>query len=70
MKKQTMEKEHPFIPRTLVHQDRRHSRIYDTELDPSQAPIVILGEAGMGRGRLLAHLATQAGLGHSASRRG
>lgn len=61
MKKQTLEKEHPFIPRTLVHQDRRHSRIYDTELDPSQAPIVILGEAGMGKSRLLAHLATQAG---------
>ncbi|MCL6395543.1 hypothetical protein EXT62_01275 [Pectobacterium carotovorum subsp. carotovorum] len=59
MKKQAMEKEPPFIPRTLVHQDRSHSRINDNELDPSKAPIVILGEAGMGKSRLLTKLATQ-----------
>ncbi|HEX8595086.1 MAG TPA: hypothetical protein VF682_17735 [Pseudomonas sp.] len=56
-----MEKEVPFIPRTLVHQDGRHGPLRDSELDPHQAPIVILGEAGMGKSRLLAQLAAQAG---------
>lgn len=61
MKKQAMEKEPPFIPRTLIHLDKSHNRINDNELDPSIAPIVILGEAGMGKSRLLTQLATQHG---------
>lgn len=61
MNKQAMENEPPFIPRTLVHQGGRHSCLCYNELDPCQAPIVILGEAGMGKSRLLAQLATQAG---------
>ncbi|WP_414919051.1 NACHT domain-containing protein [Pseudomonas sp. IT-P4] len=61
LKKQAMEKELPFIPRTLVHQHGRHGPLRDSELDPHQAPIVVLGEAGMGKSRLLAQLATQPG---------
>lgn len=61
LKKQAMEKELPFIPRTLVHQHGRHAPLRDSELDPHQAPIVILGEAGMGKSHLLAQLASQAG---------
>ena len=61
LKKQDMEKEAPFIPRTLVHQDGRHGPLRDSELDPHEAPIVILGEAGMGKSRLLAHLSAQMG---------
>ncbi|MBK5072708.1 hypothetical protein I2492_06735 [Budviciaceae bacterium CWB-B4] len=61
MKKQAMGKEPPFISRILLYQDGCHGRIYDNELDPRQAPIVILGEAGMGKSRLLTQLATKEG---------
>ncbi|OBP14223.1 hypothetical protein A5320_16440 [Rheinheimera sp. SA_1] len=61
MKKQAMGKESPFISRVLRHQDGCHGHINDNELDPSQAPIVILGEAGMGKSRLLTQLATKEG---------
>ncbi|WP_433586902.1 NACHT domain-containing protein [Providencia alcalifaciens] len=56
-----MERDYPFIPRTLVQQDRFNSQVNDNEIDPSEAPIVILGEAGMGKSRLLTKLASQAG---------
>lgn len=56
-----MRKEPPFISRILQQQDGCNGRIYDNKLDPSQAPIVILGEAGIGKSRLLTQLATKEG---------
>lgn len=61
LKKQAMEKEISFIPRTLVYHDGRHGRLRDSELAPHQGPVVVLGEAGMGKSHLLAQLAAQSG---------
>jgi hypothetical protein len=52
----------PFIPRTLLLRDtNKTTELHYSKLDPENGPIVVLGEAGIGKSRLLEQMAEDHG---------